>query len=66
MEARKTGGSAACGSPRPGFFSKHHHGVFTHIGSNTHFHVVLPERPLMGHVDGVTLARGARVLLPAP
>lgn len=49
-----------------GFFSKHHHGVFTHMGSNTHFHVVLPERPLMGHVDGVTLARGARILLPAP
>ncbi|MGK3992147.1 acetolactate decarboxylase [Sorangium sp. So ce1024] len=48
-----------------GFFSKHHHGVFTHMGSNTHFHVVLPDRPLMGHVDGVTLARGARVLLPA-
>lgn len=49
-----------------GFFSKRHHGVFTHMGSNTHFHVVLPERSLMGHVDGVTLARGARVLLPAP
>lgn len=48
-----------------GFFSKHHHGVFTHMGSNTHFHVVLPDRPLTGHVDGVTLARGARVLLPA-
>ncbi|KYF73616.1 hypothetical protein BE15_33295 [Sorangium cellulosum] len=48
-----------------GFFSKRHHGVFTHMGSNTHFHVVLPERQLMGHVDSVTLARGARVLLPA-
>ncbi|WP_437313790.1 acetolactate decarboxylase [Sorangium sp. So ce385] len=49
-----------------GFFSKRHHGVFTHMGSNTHFHVVLPERSLMGHVDRVTLARGARVLVPAP
>ncbi|WP_437730724.1 acetolactate decarboxylase [Sorangium sp. So ce1335] len=48
-----------------GFFSKRHHGVFTHMGSNTHFHVVLAERPLTGHVDGVTLARGARVLFPA-
>ncbi|XXX73142.1 acetolactate decarboxylase [Sorangium sp. So ce134] len=49
-----------------GFFSKRHHGVFTHMGSNTHFHVLVPERSLMGHVDSVTLARGARVLVPAP
>ncbi|WP_437670250.1 acetolactate decarboxylase [Sorangium sp. So ce131] len=48
-----------------GFFSKQHHGIFTHMGSNTHFHVVLPERPLTGHVDGVTVVGGARVLLPA-
>ncbi|AGP38878.1 hypothetical protein [Sorangium cellulosum] len=40
--------------------------MLTHMGSNTHFHVVLPERSLMGHVDRVTLARGARVLVPAP
>lgn len=49
-----------------GFFSKSHAGVFTHHDSNTHFHVVLAERPLTGHVDKVSLARGARVLLPDP
>lgn len=63
--ASVSGALAAAEGTLVGFFSKRHHGVFTHMGSNTHFHVVLPERPLMGHVDAVTLARGARVLLPA-
>lgn len=47
-----------------GFFSKAHAGVFTHHGSNTHFHVVLAARPLTGHVDRVAIGRGARVLFP--
>lgn len=47
-----------------GFFSKTHAGVFTHHGSNTHFHIVLPDRPLTGHVDGVAIGRGAKVLFP--
>jgi hypothetical protein len=49
-----------------GFFSKSHAGVFTHHDRHTHFHVVVAERPLTGHVDAVALGRGARVLLPAP
>jgi Alpha-acetolactate decarboxylase len=47
-----------------GFFSKRHHGVFTHMGSNTHMHVVLPDRRASGHVDRVALPAGTVVKLP--
>lgn len=47
-----------------GFFSKQHHGVFTHMGSNSHFHVVLSKEKISGHVDGVVIKRGATLLLP--
>jgi alpha-acetolactate decarboxylase len=47
-----------------GFFSKSHQGVFTHMGSNTHIHVVLPKERASGHVDKVTLPRGTTLLVP--
>ncbi|KYF49736.1 hypothetical protein BE08_06035 [Sorangium cellulosum] len=47
-----------------GFFSKEHHGVFTHMGSNSHFHVVLAKENISGHVDSVTIKKGATLLLP--
>jgi acetolactate decarboxylase len=47
-----------------GFFSKQHHGVFTHMGSNSHLHVVLAKEGISGHVDGITLKKGAALLLP--
>jgi hypothetical protein len=47
-----------------GFFSKRHHGVFTHMGSNTHMHVVLPDRRASGHVDRVALPAGTVIRLP--
>jgi alpha-acetolactate decarboxylase len=47
-----------------GFFSTSHQGVFTHMGENTHFHVVLPAEKQMGHVDSVVLKKGATLLLP--
>jgi acetolactate decarboxylase len=47
-----------------GFFSTKHQGVFTHMGSNTHFHVVLPKEKITGHVDSVGLEKGNTVLLP--
>lgn len=47
-----------------GFFSKSHHGVFTHMGSNTHLHVVLAAEGVSGHADRVTLRRGAVLSLP--
>lgn len=49
-----------------GFYSSQHHGIFTHHDSDTHVHVVLPEQNASGHVDGVTVGRGARLRLPAP
>lgn len=47
-----------------GFFSKEHHGVFTHVGSNSHFHVVLAKENISGHVDRVTIKKGATLLVP--
>lgn len=47
-----------------GFFSKQHQGVFTHHDSNTHFHVVIADRKLMGHVDRVDVGRGATISFP--
>jgi alpha-acetolactate decarboxylase len=47
-----------------GFFSRAHQGVFTHMGSHSHFHVVTRDGALTGHVDGVDLVAGARLLLP--
>lgn len=47
-----------------GFFSTKHQGVFTHQGANTHFHVVVADRNLMGHVDGVDVRRGATLYVP--
>lgn len=49
-----------------GFYSTQHHGIFTHHDSDTHVHVVLAGENTSGHVDGVTVGRGARLRLPAP
>ncbi len=49
-----------------GFHSTRHHGVFTHHDSDSHVHVVLPGENASGHLDGVTVERGARLRLPAP
>ncbi|MCP3164935.1 acetolactate decarboxylase [Myxococcus qinghaiensis] len=49
-----------------GFYSTRHQGIFTHHDSDTHVHVVLPEENASGHVDNVTVLRGARLRLPAP
>ncbi len=47
-----------------GFFSRHHHGVFTHMGQNTHFHAVLPARSITGHVDRVGVRAGSVIRFP--
>ncbi len=47
-----------------GFYSPRDHGVFTHIGSNTHVHAVLDDPPSTGHVDHVTLPAGTVIRLP--
>jgi len=41
-----------------GFYSRHHQGIFTHMGSNTHIHGAF-EMPLpTGHVDAVVIPGG--------
>jgi alpha-acetolactate decarboxylase len=47
-----------------GFFSKAHQGVFTHMGSNSHLHVVATGAKVSGHVDAVTVPAGAEVSFP--
>lgn len=46
-----------------GFHSTAHQGVFTHAGSHSHFHVVIAEPPLSGHVDAMVLQPGARLFI---
>lgn len=47
-----------------GFFSKNDEGVFTHMGSSTHLHVVDLERGVSGHVDSVRIRKGASLSFP--
>jgi hypothetical protein len=46
-----------------GFFSISHQGVFTHAGSRSHLHVLVESSRVSGHVDGVALEPGARLLI---
>jgi hypothetical protein len=48
-----------------GFFSRQDHGVFTHMGSDTHVHVVVTPPLATGHVDHVVIAAGSRVKFPS-
>jgi len=47
-----------------GFFSQNDQGVFTHMGSTIHIHCVLHEPLSTGHVDHVTIPKGATVEFP--
>jgi acetolactate decarboxylase len=47
-----------------GFYSDHHHGVFTHHDSGLHMHVWMAESELAAHVDSVGIAAGAVLRLP--
>jgi len=46
-----------------GFFSKNHGGIFTHMGSMTHLHI-LDSNGHSGHVDAIALDSRAMVLFP--
>ena len=48
-----------------GFFSRHHQGVFTHMGQHSHLHVLTEDRKTMGHVDEISVPAGVRLKLPA-
>jgi acetolactate decarboxylase len=47
-----------------GFFSRHHEGVFTHMGQRTHLHVVAEESKIIGHADSAGIQAGATLYLP--
>jgi alpha-acetolactate decarboxylase len=49
-----------------GFFSTAAHPAILHPGARHHLHVILPEKPEIGHVDHVDLGAGATVRLPVP
>ncbi len=48
-----------------GFHSTVHHGVFTHMGADTHIHCIIEEPFVAGHVDHVVLPAGTMVGFPA-
>jgi alpha-acetolactate decarboxylase len=47
-----------------GFWSDHHQGIFTHMGSNVHVHGRTTDGGLSGHVEELTMGSG-RLWLPA-
>jgi alpha-acetolactate decarboxylase len=47
-----------------GFYSDHHHGVFTHHGTNIHMHVRNKDKSLVGHVDDIKIKKQSVLLLP--
>lgn len=49
-----------------GFFSKHHQGVFTHMGQRTHAHIIDARRAIAGHADRLSVRAGSTVAFPAP
>jgi acetolactate decarboxylase len=59
-----TGEETAIAGTLVGFFSKHHHGSFTHMGQNIHAHVVSPSSALAAHVDEVSIRASSVLVLP--
>lgn len=47
-----------------GFYSDHHHGVFTHHDSNIHMHVITEDGKQSGHVDTIQFHKAGTLLLP--
>lgn len=48
-----------------GFYSRHHHGVFTHHSTNVHAHVIKADHTIAGHLDDIALGKGMVLNLPA-
>ncbi|MCX2743091.1 acetolactate decarboxylase [Mangrovivirga sp. M17] len=38
-----------------GFYSRKHHGIFTHHDSNIHMHLITKDKAMMGHVDDIRI-----------
>jgi acetolactate decarboxylase len=48
-----------------GFYSTRDAGVYTHMGTRTHVHVLLPSEGLMAHADRLGIAAGSTLYLPS-
>lgn len=46
-----------------GFYSQHHHTIFTHHSTNMHLHFLTKDETLAGHVDDLILANGMTLYL---
>ena len=47
-----------------GFYSRHHHAIFTHHSTNMHMHVVNKGKTLAGHLDRIVLGKNMLLKLP--
>ncbi|NNC95416.1 MAG: decarboxylase [Chitinophagales bacterium] len=47
-----------------GFYSKNHHGIFTHHSTNMHLHVKSKENNVSGHLDDLSLGKDMILKLP--
>jgi acetolactate decarboxylase len=47
-----------------GFYSDSHHAIFTHHTTNMHLHFISTDKTKTGHVDGISLGEGMKLLLP--
>jgi acetolactate decarboxylase len=47
-----------------GFYSNHHHAIFTHHSTNMHMHVKTQDGKLAGHVDQLKPSRSITLYLP--
>jgi alpha-acetolactate decarboxylase len=66
LAASSKGGAEDVQGVLVGFFSTAAHPAILHPGKSRHLHVVLPEKPEVGHVDHVDLDAGVTVRLPQP
>lgn len=48
-----------------GFYSAAEQGVFTHPGESWHLHIVFESQGMAGHIDAISLRKGAILKLPA-
>lgn len=47
-----------------GFYSRHHHAVFTHHSTNLHMHVLTNDESLAAHVDDIAISSQCKLYLP--
>lgn len=47
-----------------GFYSRHHHAIFTHHSTNAHMHFLTADKSISGHVDYLIPGEEMKLLLP--